>query len=680
MKTPIILQTESAECGLACLAMIANYHGLVTDIVTLRKRFSVSAQGLNLQQLADLATEIGFTYRALRAEMDELAQLSLPCVLHWGLDHFVVLQRVSSRYCVVHDPASGIRRLSHREFAKRFTGIVLEITPNEDFVRTKQTSRLRIKDLSITDSGIHSALLIILLLSIAVQVFAMLAPFCVQLAIDKVIQQANTDLLLPIVIGFVFVLISQIACSLLREYAVLRISSLLSLRLAASLFSHLVRLPMDYFIKRHLGDVMSRFGSLAPLRQFFTTGIVSAFLDCMTATVTLLILLRYSVKLTLIVLGVVTVFLAIRVLFYRPIKRINEEKILESSKESSHFMESIRAIQTIKIFQKESDRQSQWMNRLVAVLNKDVSASKWAMGFGATSTFLFGFENIAIVALGANLVLSSRLTLGMFFAYLTYKTYFTSAVTNLVTQGINFKMLDIHLDRISDIVFTEREILAKDAQHVVKHAQIAGNIEVRNVAYRFSRTEGYVFNNVALTIGAGETLAITGPSGCGKTTLLKCLAGLLTPTEGEILVDGIPLSVHADYRSQIATVMQDDELLSGSIGENIALFESPINWEKVHRCAALACIHDDIQKMPMQYNTLVGDMGSVLSGGQKQRIVLARALYREPRILFMDEATSHLDVHNEALVNQNISSLSITRILVAHRPETVRSAGKQFAM
>jgi len=679
MKVPVILQTESAECGLACLAMVANSYGLVTDIVTLRKRFSVSAQGLTLKQLADMAAELGFSCRALRAEPAELSQIVLPCVLHWGLDHFVILQRIAANSYVIHDPACGLRKVRRGEFERHFTGVALELVPADSFVKTKNTSKLRLNDLPVGQIGLRKSLVLILFLSLAVQLFAMLAPLCVQLAIDKVIQHRNAQLLWPIAAGFIFVLISQVGCSLLREYAVLRISSLLSIKFAANLFAHLIRLPMDYFAKRHLGDVVSRFGSTVPLRQFFTTAIVSALLDCVTMIATSLILLRYSVRLTLVVLAAVILYLMIRLLFFHPVKQLNEEKILESAKENSHFMESVRGIQAIKIFQKENDRQGQWMNRLVAVLNKDIAIGKWGMGFAALNTLLFGMENIVIVSFAAMLVLSGKMTLGMLFAYLTYKSYFTSSVTGVISHAINFKMLDIHLDRISDITFTEKEATTTQTDGE-SGRPLVGNIEVKNIAYRFSRTEENLFERVTLFVKAGETLAITGPSGCGKTTLLKCLAGLLVPTEGEILIDGMPLSRYPAYRKQIATVMQDDELLSGSIGENIAFFESPIDWEKVHHCADIACVHDDIQRMPMQYSTLVGDMGSVLSGGQKQRIVLARALYREPRILFMDEATSHLDVGNEAIVNKNIGQLSITRILVAHRPETVRSAGRQFAM
>ena len=376
----------------------------------------------------------------------------------------------------------------------------------------------------------------------------------------------------------------------------------------------------------------------------------------------------YDVKLTFIVIAVVFLYGVLRWLLYRPFHLLSEESIVASAKENSHFMESVRAIQTIKLFQREGDRQNQWQNKLANVINKNIKLGRWQITYNTLNSLLFGIENILIIYFAATAVMGNIISVGMLYAFISYKGRFIEAIDTLIAQFIEYKMLDIHLNRLADIAFTEPEpIDEQNIDNIIDNvsqqkALIQGKIEVKNLSYQYGETELPVFKDLSFTIEAGETVAITGPSGCGKTTLLKCLMGLITPTTGKILIDGKPLQQINNYRAQIAGVMQDDQLLSGDISDNIACFAPQISPEKVQLCAQLACIHDEILHMPMQYNSLVGDMGSGLSGGQKQRIVLARALYKEPLILFMDEATSHLDVNNESIVNSHIKELNITRV------------------
>jgi ATP-binding cassette subfamily B protein RaxB len=288
-----------------------------------------------------------------------------------------------------------------------------------------------------------------------------------------------------------------------------------------------------------------------------------------------------------------------------------------------------------------------------------------------------------VILFAAKLVIAGSFTIGMLFAFMSFKLSFINAVNSLIAQAVNFKMLDIDLERISDIAFTEKENInehSPKAENGINAPIIVGKIEVIDLAYRFEGSDQDLFSNLSFTIEAGESAAIVGPSGCGKTTLIKCLMGLLEPTQGKILIDGKPLRSFKQYRSQIAGVMQDDQLVSGSIKDNITLFSTATDWHRIYLATSKACVHDEILSFTMDYETLVGDMGSSLSGGQKQRVVLARALYRDPRILFLDEATSHLDVTNESLVNKHIKDLAITKVLIAHRPETIKSADKKIVM
>jgi ATP-binding cassette, subfamily B, bacterial CvaB/MchF/RaxB len=456
------------------------------------------------------------------------------------------------------------------------------------------------------------------------------------------------------------------------------------MQMSANLFRHLIRLPMDYFSKRHMGDLVSRFSSLNNIRTLLTNGIVIAIVDGLMAILTLIALFIYSIQLAFIVLGVVAMYGLLRWVMYRPFRLLNEEAIIASEKENSHFMESMRAIQTLKIFQRENDRQYQWQNKLADTLNKNIQISRWGIGYSTINAFLFGVENILVIYFAATAVMGNVISLGMLYAFISYKDRFIKSMDSLIAQWIEFKMLDLHFNRLADIAFTapentDQHLLVDDVDSDTQEI-ITGKIEVKNLSYRYSEDEPFIFKNLNFVINAGETVAIVGSSGCGKTTLIKCLMGLIKPTEGQVFIDDKPLEQTRHYRSQIAGVMQEDQLLSGDIAENIACFSPTLDMQKITLCAQLACIHDDIIKMPMQYNTLVGDMGTNLSGGQKQRVILARALYRQPRILFMDEATSHLDVIYEAVVNQHIQQLSVTRVLVAHRPETVASAGRQISL
>lgn len=678
-RLPLIRQTEASECGLACLAMVASFHGYETDLAHLRQRFKISNHGINLKSLIDMAAKLHLAGRALKLESDNLVGLQLPCILHWDLNHFVVLKAIKRNKAVILDPGIGERSLTKEEFDKHFTGIALELVPTDKFETADSRKRLKLKQFWTRISGLKRSLVQLLLLSLLLQLFAIASPYYMQTVIDDVILRNDNNLLLVLAVGFGLLLLVETGTQMLRQWVMLYLSSRLNIQMAANLFRHLIRLPISYFSTRHMGDVVSRFGSLQNVRELLTTSVVATLVDGIMTIITLTVMFLYSVKLTFLVLFVVLLYAAFRLALYQPLRVLTEEQILAQAKHDSHFMESVRAIQTIKLFQRENDRQGQWQNRLADTINQDIRITRWNIGYDTVNRLLFGFENLLVIYFAALAVMDNVFTIGMLYAFISYKSRFVGAMDALIVQMIELKMLG-HLDRLSDIVFTETEEQPDLHSHLSPLQPLTGRVEVRNLGYRYGDTDSPTFQNLNFTIEAGETVAITGSSGCGKTTLIKCLMGLLQPTEGEVLVDGRPLKQIPDYRSQISAVMQDDQLMAGTVADNIACFEPHIDYERIVQCAQMACIHNEIMNMPMHYNTLVGDMGSSLSGGQKQRIVLARALYRAPRILFMDEATSHLDVANELSVSNHINQLAITRVLVAHRPETVESAGRQIVL
>ena len=682
-KLPVILQTEAAECGLACLAMVAGFHGFDTDLTRLRQRFTISAHGATLKQIMDIAAQLKLTSRALKLDLEQLGQLATPCILHWEMKHFVVLKSCHREHIIIHDPAVGERKIKLTDVDKLFTGVALELSPSPEFERKEDKQKLTLQHFWSRIGGLKRSLGIVLVLSLLLQLFAIISPYYMQTVIDDVILRSDLNLLTVLALGFGLLLLIETGTTVLRRLAILHLSSKLSIQMTSNVFYHLIRLPMDYFAKRHMGDVVSRFGSLSTIRELLTTGLVAVVIDGLMALITLVVMFLYDVKLTLIVIAVVTLYALLRYCLYRPIRLLNEEAIIASAKENSHFMESVRAAQTIKLFEQESERQGQWLNRLADAMNKNIQITRWDIGFGTANQLLFGIENILIIFFAAMAVMDNIFTVGMLYAFISYKSRFIGAMDGLIANWIEFKMLDLHFERLADIVFTEKDALTHSSLSSVDSTpveSIKGNLTFTDMRYRYSAIDKPVFSHIDLKIAAGETIAIVGKSGSGKTTLLKCMMGLMPIENGEIKIDGLPIEQICGYRSQIAAVMQDDQLLSGSIADNIACFSNEVDMQRVVWAAQMACIHDDIVTFSMQYNTLVGDMGTSLSGGQKQRIILARALYRQPVVLFMDEATSHLDTDNESRVTQHLDQLNITRIIVAHRIHTIANADRIFEL
>lgn len=674
-STPVILQSEVSECGLACIAMISTYYEQKITIQTMREFLVLDKDGMNLQDLIKVSQNLDLSARALQCEIEELKQVSLPCILHWDMNHFVVLTKIKGRNFYINDPAFGEKIISEKDFGKHFTGILLELFPQSDFKRKDIRKIMKMSDLWGRISGLKSTLLSLFILSVLIQVISLTTPYYIQLVVDNVLINNDKNLLIVLAIGFGILLFIGLVIKAFREWLILRISSFLSIQMGSNLFHHMIRLPHTFFENRHVGDIISRFGSLTQIKEILTTGIIEAIVDGIMSLTVIVVMMLYSVKLTFITLFFVSIYTAFRMFFYFPYKRLTESYINSSAKEETFFLETIRSIQAIKLFSKEADRQNLWLNKYSDVINFDIKIGKYKIYIETINNAILGLKNIIVLYFAATLVMNNELTIGMLLAFLAYKDQFITSVFNLIEKFVKFKMLSLYLERISDIALHKKE---KFRGKLKKNQCRKGKIELKNISFSYGHSEKNIINNLSIVFNERESIAITGVSGCGKSTLMKIIIGMLQPDQGEVLIDGVNINKLGlvNYRELITVVMQDDHLLSGTIADNITFFDASPDIEWMEKCAETAFIAQEISNMPMGYMTLVGDMNNGLSGGQIQRLFLARALYKKPLILCLDEATSHLDIDNEKRINEAIKNLNITRIIIAHRKETINAADR----
>jgi len=679
-RVRLVRQSEVAECGLAVLAMVANYHGLDIDLGALRRRFQPSLRGASLRSLINTADQLGLTPRALKLPIEGLQSLHFPAILHWDMNHYVVVERVANGKALIHNPASVSRWVTMDEVSLHFTGVALELRPADDFEPLRQRERLRLSQLWRRIAGLKRALVQTVILSLVLEAFVLASPYYMQVAIDDALPALDRNLLTVLAFGFGLFALINAGASLLRSFVLLTAGTSLGYGIATNVARRLFRLPVAWFERRPVGDVLSRFQSVTPIQLFMMQGAVSAMIDGSLAIFTLALMLFYSVSLTMVALSAFALYGIVRFLSFSPQRAAQEEVIVTGGREQSTMIESLRGIVTLRLFNREMARHAQWQTRLTDSMNAGFSLARIGVWQSTANTLIFGLETVVSIWLAIRFVIDGGFSVGMVFAYMAYRTQLVQRGVTLIDQGVAFRMLRLHLERLSDIALADQD--RSFAEEARSQTPLRGRIELRGVSFRYSPTDPIILSEINLSVEPGDHIAITGPSGCGKSTLAKIILGLIEPDTGEVLIDGVPLREfgYKNYHEQIGAVLQEDSLFAGSLADNITLFDDMPDEERMTNSAKAATLHDDIMAMPMGYESLVGDMGSALSGGQKQRVFLARAFYKQPRLLVIDEGTSHLDVERERAVNFAIAEAGATRIIIAHRVETIAQAGKVYTL
>ncbi len=671
---PLILQQERSECGLAAVAMIAGYHGHAVGLHVLRNQALLSSRGTNLKNLMQVAQDLRLIARPLRLEISEFEQLRLPAILHWRMNHFVVLVSSKRGKAVVHDPARGRRMVRAAELDRAFSGVAVELTPARNFDRSKNHTRIRFVDFVGSFQYLARYLWMMLALLITTQILALVPPIATQLLIDEVVLGQDRIWLIHALLGLAVVMVVGTLLDAARKWISLYAGTKLAVDSSLSVLNHLLSLPASFLQGRHLGDLMSKVASLTPIRTALTDTGINGIVQLVVLFATLTIMFLYSTWLTVVSLGGLALSALLTFAVLPASRRLTEQTLIHTARQDSSLLETLGSYESVHALDIATLRLSQWQKHFFAATNAGVRRAKLSIWSGAGNGLIGAAEQVLFLGIGVSAIVEKQITLGVLFAFLSLRGRFGAAVASLANIAQSFFMLRVHTDRIGDILMAEPE---PPPRNDALCARVVGSIEAQNLSFKYPGGP-WVIRNFSCAIAEGEAVAIAGPSGVGKSTLLRILSTQQAATCGRILVDDKDLVIWNSrcLRQQLGIVLQNDRLFQGSVCENIAGFDPEPDLERVQNAAINAEIWTDIQAMPMTLYTLLGDAGCNLSGGQQQRLLLARALYRKPRILFLDEATSHLDIDTERRVLDKLGDSGITIISVAHRPNVLARADR----
>ena len=673
MRVPLILQSRRTECGLAALTMIANHLGHDFDLATLRSRFGNEPP--DLRSMLSIANSLGLIGRPLRLGIADMRQLRLPAALHWEFDHFVVVTRVDRRRIVIHDPAAGRRVLDWAQFGSAFTGVAVEFTRAPEFAGTSARQLPSLRGLVKSFRGLPRYLFIMLFLLIATQLLSLAPPVATQLLIDEVVLGQDRAWLHRVIVGVALIMLAAVLVDTLRR----RIALFTGMRLATDattlIIRHLLRLPAATVGRRSTGDLVSRVDSMQPLRVALTDTSLRLVVQSTVVLATLTLMFVYSGLLTAISLGAVLLIALLHVALLPRSRALNTEQVVASARAGNSLIESLRAFPAVSAMGMGAQRLAHWQHGFALAINAETRKQQLAVITGAGQGVITVLDYALFLAVGIGGVLDREFTLGVLFAFLGLRGTLMTATVELLGAGRQLYLARTHVERVAEVIAEAPE--AEAPRHALRQP-LSGRIDCDEIEFRHPGGPP-ILGGFSVAIDAGESIVIRGPSGSGKTTLLRLLAGSLEPSRGRLRYDGMDARLwdRGALRRQFGIVLQSDRLFEGSIADNISGFEPDADIGRLREAAELAAIWDDIQNLPMAVYTPLGGADSGLSGGQVQRLLLARAIYRRPRVLFLDEATSQLDHATERRVIDNLGTLDVTTISIAHRSNAL-AAAKRF--
>ncbi|MBV9211982.1 MAG: peptidase domain-containing ABC transporter [Acidobacteria bacterium] len=675
-RVPVVLQMSEVECGAACLAMILGYHGRQTSISELREGCAVGRDGVTAQAMAKVARECGLRAKGYSIEPADFKLIPLPAVAHWEFNHFVVVERWTPNRVEIVDPANGRRTVTAEEFSEGFTGVVLTFEPGAHFERrrvAKRITKIGFLRYMLRTRGMYGLLAQILSMSLLLQLLGLALPVFTKVLVDEVLPRRLSSLMTILGLGMLMWVLTQTVAGYLRSTLLIYMQARLDSKLMLDFFEHLLTLPFRFFQQRTAGDLLMRLGSNMVLREALATQTASGLLDGSLVILYLIVLLAWTPAFGLLVLGIGALQVCVLLATGRRMHRLMETELRAQVESQSYLIESLTGIATLKASGGEERVLDYWSNLFFNQLNISISRSRLSVMIETVMQTLRVFSPLLLLWFGAWRVLEGSMSLGTMLAVNALAAAFLIPLASLVSNGQRLQLIGAHLDRIRDVLEAEPE---QDTREALDAVELKGKIELKGVSFRYDSAAPLVLDDITLKIEAGQKVALVGRTGSGKSTLAMLLLGLYRPLAGEILYDGVPLETfnYRSLRRRFGVVLQESFLFSGSIRSNIAFNNPTLTLEQVQQAARLAAIHEEIMQMPLGYETMIGEGGAALSGGQRQRVSIARALAHSPAMLLLDEATSHLDVMTENLVDRNLSGLSCTRLVMAHRLSTIRNA------
>lgn len=615
-QTPLILQAENTECGLACVAMVLHRHGAQVDLVKLRQVFEVPLRGTSILFLKQVAEHYRLSTKTLYIKTSQLYTLQLPAILHWNNNHYVVLTKHKKNYLTIHDPALGIIQMTDQEAEQAFSGIALEFTPMSNFKVIRHDVKKGIEMLFQLLPMAKKAITPIVLFSFLIQVLVLLVPFLLQVIIDYSARLRENYFLFMIVMGFISIKLLETGMNYLRAISIVTLEKNITETLAQRTFNQLIKLPLSYFERRQSSSIISKYNLIEHIREIMSRGLPEGIIDGFISIITLGLMFYYQPLFAGIVVLMTTIYFVFRYSRYYKYHVLNEMQLQERIKENSLFMEVLKSMLPIKIFSRENEFARQWKTQHKKLHRLSFQIAEGQVGNDLFRNFITSVQLVIVVVIGVIGFSNGRISIGILYAFIFYLSQFNKNIYGFVNKLSDLNNIEIYMDRLNDILLQSVSI-THDSPILPKNINEIQSIQLSNVSFRYHMTEPWVFTNLNLHIRKGECVVITGTSGIGKTTLLKVMMGLLSPCQGEIRVNGILLENIQGYQGKIAAVMQEDRLFSGTIAENISLFDDAIDWDHLKYAAKTAHIDQDIENMPMKYHTVVGDMGTTLSGEGK---------------------------------------------------------------